>query len=103
LDRAAILEIFADSNSMWTGSDPLSEAMHALLRDLGAWTGSATELLDQLRNIAPLAVLPSTPKGLSQALARVAGLRITRKRDSHGDRVLTIEATTDASAKTARH
>ncbi len=103
LDRAAILEIFADSNSMWTGSDPLSEAMHALLSDLGAWTGSATELLDQLRNIAPLAVLPSTPKGLSQALARVAGLRITRKRDSHGDRVLTIEATTDGSAKTARH
>jgi len=102
LDRSAILDIFTDSNSMWTGSDPLREAVQAFLHDQGTWTGSATELLNQLRRIAPPAALPATSKGLSQALARVTGLQIARKRDSHGDRVLTIEATSDAAPKIAR-
>ena len=103
LDRSAIVDAFADSSSVWAGSDPLHEAIHAFLRDHGAWTGSATGLLSQLRKIAPLADLPATPKGLSQALRRIAGIRVGRKRDGHGDRVLTIHSASDVSARTARN
>lgn len=102
LDRAAIVSAF-DSSSMWAGSDPLQEAIHEVLRDNGAWTGSATDLLSQLRKLDPLAALPATPKGLSQALPRVAGIVVTRKRDARGDRVLSIHSASDSSAKTARN
>jgi hypothetical protein len=88
---------------MWAGSDPLQEAIHEVLRDNGAWTGSATDLLSQLRKLDPLAALPATPKGLSQALPRVAGIVVTRKRDARGDRVLSIHSASDSSAKTARN
>jgi len=103
LDRSAIVDALADSGSMWAGSDPLHEAVHEFLRDRGAWTGSATELLSQLCKIAPLEALPATPKGLSQALRRIAGILIARKRDSRGDRVLSLHLTSDASAKTAQN
>jgi hypothetical protein len=103
LNRSAIVDALADSSSMWSGSDPLHEAMHAFLRDRRAWTGSATELLSQLRKIAPPAALPATPKGLSQTLPRVAGILVARKRDARGDRVLSIHLTSDASAKTAQN
>jgi hypothetical protein len=73
------------------------------LRDRGAWIGSATELLSQLRKIAPLAALPATPKGLSQTLPRVAGLLVTRRRNGRGDRVLSIHSASGISAKTARN
>jgi hypothetical protein len=102
LEQAAIVEAFATPSSIWAGDDPLREAIHGLLRNSGAWTGSATELLSQLRTIIPLAALPATPKGLSQALPRVAGIVVTRKRDARGERILTITSTSDASAKTAR-
>lgn len=103
LDRSAIVDAFADSSSMWAGSDPLHEAILEFLRDHGAWTGSATELLSQLREIAPLADLPATPKGLSQALPRIDGILVARKRDSRGDRMLSIHLASDISAKTAQN
>jgi hypothetical protein len=103
LDRSAIVYAFADSSSMWAGSDPLHEAILEFLRDHGAWTGSATELLSQLRLIAPLADLPATPKGVSQALRRIDGILVARKRDSRGDRVLSIHLASDISAKTAQN
>jgi hypothetical protein len=103
LTPASIVEAFAESGSMWAGSDPLREAIDAVLSEHGAWTGSASELLSQLRTIAPRTALPATPKGLSQALLKVAGIVVTRKRDSRGDRVLTITSTSDASARTARN
>jgi hypothetical protein len=103
LDRAAIVNAFGDTMSMWAGSDPLHEAIHVFLRDRGAWTGSATELLSQLRKIAPLAALPATPKGLSQTLPRVVGLLVTRRRNARGDRVLSIHSASGISANTARN
>jgi hypothetical protein len=103
LDPADIVETFSDSSSMWAGSDPLREVIHDFLHQRGRWTGSATDLLSQLRAIAPLAGLPATPKGLSQALPRVAGILVARKRDAQGDRVLTITPTFDTSTKTARN
>jgi hypothetical protein len=103
LDPADIAETFADSSSMWVGSDPLREVIHEFFHQRRSWTGSATELLSQLRAIAPLAGLPATPKGLSQALPRVAGILVARKRDAHGDRVLSITPTFDTPARTARN
>jgi hypothetical protein len=101
LDPASIVKAFGDASSMWSGSDPLREAIEKFLSGRGAWTGSATELLSQLRRIVPLAALPASPKGLSQALPRVAGVQVVRKRDSHGERVLTITSISGASAKSA--
>jgi hypothetical protein len=103
LDQAAILDAFANPNSMWAGHDPLSEAVHTLLRPNGTWSGSATELLSQLATIAPLDALPATPKGLSQALPHLYGILVARKRDSNGGRIITIKRTCDVTAKTARN
>jgi hypothetical protein len=88
---------------MWAGSDPLHEAIRDFLRDNGAWTGTATELLSEVRKITPLADLPATPKGLSQALRRIGGILVARKRDSHGERILSLRLTSDISAKTAQN
>ena len=99
LDEAAVINTFADPNSVWAGADPLREAIHALLQSTGSWTGEATDLLNQLRTSVPLAALPSTPKGLSQVLASVAGIHITRTRDENGRRILNIARVLDASQK----
>ena len=99
LDEAAVINTFADPNSVWAGGDPLREAIHALLQSTGSWTGEATDLLNQLRTSVPLAALPSTPKGLSQVLASVAGIHITRTRDENGRRILNIARVLDASQK----
>lgn len=101
LDEAAIVEAFADTGGVGAGSDPLREAMSALLQNRGTWTGSATDLLSELREIVPLAALPASAKGLSQTLPRIAGISVARRRDSHGGRILTITATSGASVKTA--
>ena len=100
LDQAAIVNTFNDSGAMWAGSDPLRESIYALLATGSPWTGSATELLTQLRTLVPLATLPATPKGLSQALPRIRGILVTRKRDSHGERILTITKVVEAPERT---
>jgi hypothetical protein len=103
LHPAEIVDAFVAPGSRWAASDPLGEAIHGLLRNSGGWTGSATELLTQLGTIAPAGALPATPKGLSQALRRVPGIVVLRKRDSDGERVLTITPTVDLSVKSARN
>jgi putative DNA primase/helicase len=101
LNEAAVINAFADPKSIWAGGDPLREAVHALLETTGAWTGEATDLLNQLRTSVPLAALPSTSKGLSQVLANVAGIHITRTRDARGNRILNVARVLDASQKKA--
>lgn len=90
LDPAAITETIADPSSVWMGSDPLRDTLHALLRSKPAWSGDATALLTELRALAPLATLPSTPKGLSQALARIPGISVSKGKGAQGQRTLSI-------------
>jgi hypothetical protein len=80
LDTASIIETLADPESMWLGADPLRDTLYMLLRNESSWSGDAATLLSQLRALAPLATLPSTPKGLSQALARIPGIAVIRGR-----------------------
>lgn len=84
LDPAAIAGA-SDPESIWLGADPLRDTLDTLLRTTGqSWSGDTTALLTQLRAIAPLAVLPSTPKGLAQALARIPGITVSKgKTDGH--------------------
>lgn len=90
LDAASITAAIADPGSLWIGSDPLRDTLYALLRSQPAWSGDATALLIQLRALAPLATLPSTAKGLSQALARIPGIEVTRSKGAQGQRTLSI-------------
>jgi hypothetical protein len=101
LDEAAVINAFADPHSIWSGADPLREALHALLEATGSWAGEATDLLNELRTRVPLAALPSTSKGLSQALPNIAGIHTTRTRDERGQRILNIAKVLDASQKKA--
>jgi len=98
MTEADVTNVFADPKSIWAGSDPLRQAIHAILRPTGVWTGETADLLNQLRATVPLAALPSTPKGLSQALPSIAGIRVTKTRDMNR-RTLTIVRTHDASQK----
>ncbi len=100
LDEAAVINAFADPKSVWAGSNPLREALQAVLASSGTWTGEATDLLKELRDRVPLAALPSTPKGLSQALPNIAGIHIIRTRGRAG-RILEITKVVDASQKKA--
>jgi hypothetical protein len=90
LEPAAIFDAVSDPESMWLGADPLRDALDALLRTDRNWSGDATTLLSQLRAVAPLATLPSTPKGLSQALARIAGITVSKGKGVDGQRTLSI-------------
>ncbi len=101
LSEAAVISVFADPGSVWTGGDPLREAVQALLGTTGVWTGEAADLLNQLRATVPLAALPSTPKGLSQALPRIPGIRITKHKDSDGRRTMIVKKLDGASQQTA--
>ena len=94
LDPVAIVEAISDPESVWLGSDPLRDTLYALLRPSSTWSGDATTLLTKLRAIAPLATLPSTPKGLSQALARIPGISVSKGKGSDGQRTLSILKTT---------
>ena len=100
LDEAAVINAFADPKCVWAGSNPLREALQAVLATSGTWTGEATDLLKELRERVPLAALPSTPKGLSQALPNIAGIHIIRTRGRTG-RILEITKVVDASQKKA--
>jgi hypothetical protein len=97
LHQAAILNAFADPASVWAGADPLREALHALLETTGSWSGDATDLLNQLRSRVPLAALPATPKGLSQALPNIAGIHIKRTKGTAGSRSLILTKVSGAS------
>ncbi len=81
LAPGAIVEAVSDPDAVWLGTDPLREALYALLRPGANWTGSSATLLTRLRAVAPLATLPGSPKALSQALARVPGISVSR--DGH--------------------
>ena len=90
LDPGAITEAVADPDSVWIGSDPLRDTLYALLRPTHAWSGDATALLTQLRALAPLATLPSSPRGISQALARIPGISVSHSKGAQGQRTLSI-------------
>ena len=90
LDPAAILETIADPASLWTGSDPLRDTLYALLRSHPGWSGEASALLTELRALAPLATLPSNPRALTQALARIPGISVSKGKGPQGQRTLSI-------------
>ena len=99
LEAGAIAEAVADPDSVWIGSDPLRDTLYSLLRAKPAWSGDATALLSELRALAPLATLPSTAKGLSQALARVPGISVSKGKGAHGQRTLSILDATQSSGR----
>jgi hypothetical protein len=101
LDATAIIEAVADPDSVWTGSDPLRDTLYALLRSNPSWSGDATALLTELRALAPLATLPSSPRGLSQALTRIPGISVAKGKGAQGQRTLAIlDATHPRGRKT---
>jgi hypothetical protein len=93
LDAASIVEAVSNPDSLWLGADPLRDTLYALLRSDPTWSGDAATLLAQLRALAPLASLPSTPKALAQALARIPGITFSKGKGSDGQRTLSIVRT----------
>ena len=93
LSESEIVQALSDSEATWTGSNPLRDALQALLQSTGTWTGDPTALLTELRAIAPLAALPRSARGLSQALASIPGVRAEKGRVSGGQRNLVLTAT----------
>jgi hypothetical protein len=78
-------------------SDPVAEAVIALVGRGGGWQGTASELLDRITPERRPRGWPQTPRGLSGALARLApALRahgIIFERHTRGsDRLLTLRA-----------
>jgi hypothetical protein len=80
LERDAIVEAVSNPESMWLGTDPLRDTLYTMLASRSAWSGNPATLLAELRRIAPLATLPSNPKALDQALARIPGIAVSRDR-----------------------
>ncbi|MBZ5610491.1 MAG: hypothetical protein LAP38_19695 [Acidobacteriia bacterium] len=99
LNERSIVDALTDPDAVWIGSDPLRDAVHGLLRSKPVWSGDAAALLDQLRAIAPFASLPATPKGLSQALAGVSGIRV--EKNAGGTGALSIARTSRAAEQAA--
>jgi putative DNA primase/helicase len=99
LEAGAIADAVADPDSVWIGSDPLRDTIYSLLRSNPAWSGDATALLTELRSLAPLATLPSSPKGLSQALARIPGISVSKGKGAHGQRTLSILDATQSGGR----
>jgi hypothetical protein len=93
LTPTAIVEAVSDPESMWLGVDPLRDTLYTLLRAHPAWSGDSATLLTELRALAPLATLPSTPKSLTQSLSRIPGISVSR-----AGRSLTISRTVLQSA-----
>jgi energy-coupling factor transporter ATP-binding protein EcfA2 len=91
LKESEIVEAFGDRTATWSGSDPLREAVHTLLDQTGGeWFGDATTLLQDLRAQIPDAAFPSTPKGLTQALPRIPGIKMSTRKIGKGVRTLSI-------------
>ena len=97
LDPTSIVEAVSDPESMWLGADPLRDTLHALLRPHSTWSGDSATLLTGLRTLAPFANLPSTPKALGQALARIPGINVSRS-----GRSFTISRTVIQSASSPK-
>jgi len=100
LSEQTIASSIADPAGIWIGADPLRDTLHSFLEPHPVWRGDATTLLSQLRASAPFAILPSTPKMLSESLAGIPGIRFERTKDSTGARILTISRVTEASERT---
>ena len=90
LDATVITEAVTNPDSVWIGTDPLRDTLYTLLRPSRSWSGDATALLTDLRALAPLATLPSTPKGLALALARIPGITVSTGKGARGQRTLSI-------------
>jgi len=98
LDQSEIAGAFGDRSATWSGSDPLRDGVHALLDQTGGeWAGNATALLEDLRAMSPEASFPATPKGLTQALPRIPGIKMISRRIGKGVRTLSIVRLGDAS------
>jgi putative DNA primase/helicase len=93
LEPRAISENIAEPDATWIGSDPLCDTLHVLLRAVPNWQGDAATLLAELRALAPHATLPSTPRGLSEALTRIPGITVSKGKGDHGQRTLRIAET----------
>jgi hypothetical protein len=96
LTESAAAGALTDPDAIWMGADPLRDAVHALVGRDSAWTGDPAALLQQLRAIAPLAVLPAAPRGLEQALAGIAGIELSFSKGERGESVLTVARAGDA-------
>jgi hypothetical protein len=90
LTEQSIVDAISDPAGIWIGADPLRDTIHAFLQPNSAWIGDATTLLSELRTFAPFAILPSTPKILSESLPGVQGIRFERTKGTGGERSITI-------------
>ncbi len=101
LDERSIVDAITDPDAVWIGSDPLRDALCTLLRANPVWKGDATALLAELRAVAPFAILPPTPRALSQALGSTDGIRVERSVGSAGHRTLTVTRISRAADRPA--
>jgi hypothetical protein len=101
LDAAEIVANLSDTASLWTGPDPLRDALHTLLRSSPEWSGDAVTLLEQLRALAPLGNFPSDPTRLLQALARIPGVTISDRKTVHGRRTFTVSRVVSVGPRNA--
>ena len=87
---------------------PVAAAIRKLVDDSGSWTGTASELLDELIAIAGENAIaskawPRTPKGLSSTLRRVApqlrttGIAVNLERDQY-HRTITVSRAVRAAS-----
>ena len=101
IDEQSVVDAFTDPDAVWIGSNPLRDAVHSLLRSNPVWKGDASELLSQLRAIAPPAVLPASPKGVFRALDGIAGISIERPGGARSSAII-VTRTGRAREYTAR-
>jgi hypothetical protein len=101
LTEQSIVDAIFDPAAVWIGSDPLRDTLRAYLKPNETWTGDATTLLNQLRTFSPFAILPATPKDLSESLAAIAGIRFQRAKGTHGERTITVARIDYTAQRTA--
>src|SRR5262245_19931927 len=97
----------AEASQAVLESDPVAEAVIALIGRGGAWQGTASDLLDRITPERRLRSWPHTPRGLSGALARLApALRahgVIIERQARGsDRILTLRADDPGARQSAK-
>jgi hypothetical protein len=97
ISEAAVLDTFNNPESIWVGSDPVREAIFALVPPTQTWTGNAAALLAHMRAAIPLATLPSTIQGLSRLLMRVPGIQVEKSKGADGQRIMSITRVPGAS------